>query len=43
MAVTRSLPTCPLVTPRTADHIYKKLGVNSRVALTLYAQDRGLV
>jgi len=24
-------------------HIYKKLGVNSRVALTLYAQDRGLV
>ena len=24
-------------------HIYEKLGVNSRVALTLYAQDRGLV
>ena len=24
-------------------HIYTKLGVNSRVALTLYAQDRGLV
>ena len=24
-------------------HIYQKLGVNSRVALTLYAQDRGLV
>ncbi len=43
MAVTRSPPTCPFVTPRTADHIYGKLRVDSRVALTLYAQDGGLV
>ncbi len=28
---------------RTADHIYGKLRVDSRVALTLYAQDGGLV
>jgi len=39
MAVTRSLPTCPFMTARRADPylIYKKLRVDSRVALTLYA------